>query len=422
MRAEERKRANGALYYSFIYFDGHKKIRLKQSDHPKFDNLGDAQKWALAKTAEHDSLKARALKRLEWKNKYYQFNELADDYIEYCKKSQPNSWTNTRFYLHHYVLPFFLNIKDANNPNSWTLYFEEFKDWLEDCAVTIKQPQEIIAYSSKNHCIKTLNTFLSYLLKKNLVNPSNIHKLSGFAKHKLNTREADDLISFEEYQSIYNNLLEINESVAILYQTAYYTGMRFNEIYGLSMDSLFIGDIDDLVLSKALSDHQIEYFGYIILTDQPANKSRKRQSNGTIKRKPLKSQKKISEKNSRIIPITSKDHFNNLVKLYKTQDGNYQNRKYGSDRKNYVLFDNLSPSECNRSLRLVYEKSKYIYKSYHCCRHTRCTELVGLTRDFVLTKYWLGHSRQETTLRYTHIYQQSVREAIKKKQQIDFIN
>lgn len=65
--------------------------------------------------------------------------------------------------------------------------------------------------------------------------------------------------------------------------------------------------------------------------------------------------------------------------------------------------------------------SGHKYKSFHCCRHTRCTELVGETRDFVLARMWLGHTRQEVTLRYTHIYQQAAREAKRQVQEIEFI-
>lgn len=198
--------------------------------------------------------------------------------------------------------------------------------------------------------------------------------------------------------------------------------MRFNEIYGLSIDDLFIGELDDLVLKKALEDHKIEYYGYIVLESQPASKIRDRLPDKTIKRKPLKGKPKISEKFNRLVPIIDKDLFNNLVKLYKIQEEKFKQKIYGSNPKDYVLFEHLTSSEAAVDLRAAYAKTKYTAKSYHCCRHTRCTDLVGKTRDFVLARYWLGHARQETTLRYTHIYQQSARTARKKKQKIDYLN
>ncbi|MGE3261927.1 MAG: hypothetical protein AB7K68_09125 [Bacteriovoracia bacterium] len=198
--------------------------------------------------------------------------------------------------------------------------------------------------------------------------------------------------------------------------------MRFNEIYGLSMDDLFVGELEDSVLKPALEEHGIEYFGYIVLESQPADKVRKRHPDGSIARKPLKGRRKIDEKSNRIIPIIDKGLFNCLVGLYKEQEKLLAKKKFGSDLKNYLLFDELTTTEVSIALRDAYAKTKYKAKSYHCCRHTRCTELVGQTRDFVLARYWLGHARQETTLRYTHIYQQSVRQVRKKKQKIDFLN
>lgn len=421
MNVEIRNKANGDKYFSFVYWSGSKRIRLKQSEHPSFNTIEEAREWAKAKTAEFDSMQARAQKRLEWKNKYYDFSTLAAEYIQDCQKTQKNSWKNSEFYLYHYVIPFFLLEKHSNNPNNWNLYFEDFRNWLEDEALTIQEPKRPISYSSKNHCIKALNTFLSYLLKKNKIDPSNVYKLRGFGTHLLNSRDANDLISPEEFKAVYNKLKSLDEQVAILFQTAYYTGMRFGELYGLSMNNLYAGEINDIVLKNALSDHNIKYYGYIVLESQPASKTRTREPDGTIKRKPLKSRKQICEKNNRVIPIIDKDLYNNLVKLYKDQKKLHQSSIFGPDRDNYVLFDKVSVSACNRLLFSAFFQSGHKYKSFHCCRHTRCTELVGQTRDFVLARMWLGHTRQEVTLRYTHIFQQAVKEATRNTQEIEFI-
>lgn len=421
MRVELRKRANGEEYFSFVYWDGEKRVRLKTQDHPQFKSLADAKEWAKAKEAEYESAKSRIIRRLQWRTQFYEFTKLADEYVENCKKTQPNSWKNTAFYLNHYVLPFFLDVKKSNNPNNWSLFFEDYKNWLEDTAKGTKRNKKSIAYSTKNHCVKTLNTFLDYLVRKNLLDKANVYKMTGFPASKINLRDAGALISEVEFKTIYNLLTKDNPLVATFFQTAYYTGMRFNEIYGLSIDDIFIGEIEDIVLKRALEDHEIEYFGYIVLESQPAAKVRDRLPDGSIKRKPLKGKPKISEKYNRLVPIIDKVLFNNLVKLYKNQEAKFKQKAYGSNPKDYVLFENLTSSEASVDLRAAYEKTSFLAKSYHCCRHTRCTELVGNTRDFVLARYWLGHARQETTLRYTHIYQQSARTARKKKQSVDFI-
>lgn len=421
MRVEIRKKANGEQYFSFVYWDGEKRIRLKQSEHPKFNTIEEATEWAKAKEAEFESARSRIIRRLKWRTQFYEFSKLSDGYIDHCKKVQPNSWKNTEFYLNHYVLPFFLDVKKSNNPNNWSLFFEDYRDWLEAEAYTVTTPKKIIAYSTKNHCIKTLNTFLEYLIRRNMLDKSNVYKMSGFSASKINMRDAGSLISEEEFQSIYGILQESNPLVAIFFQTAFYTGMRFNEIYGLSIDDIFKGKMEDSVLKNALEDHKIEYFGYVVLESQPAAKIRNRLTNGTIKRKPLKGKPKIDEKYNRLVPLINKDLFNNLVKLYKIQESKFSQKVFGNNPKDYVLFEQLTTSEAALELRNAYAKTKYTPKSYHCCRHTRCTDLVGKTRDFVLARYWLGHARQETTLRYTHIYQQSARSVRKNFQRIEFI-
>ena len=91
MRVETRTRANGEKYFSFVYWDGKKRIRLKQSEHPQFQSMDDAKQWAKAKEAEFDSAKARILRRLKWKTQYYEFSKITDQYVEQCKRDQPNS-------------------------------------------------------------------------------------------------------------------------------------------------------------------------------------------------------------------------------------------------------------------------------------------------------------------------------------------
>lgn len=196
----------------------------------------------------------------------------------------------------------------------------------------------------------------------------------------------------------------------------------FIEIFGLSIDDLYIGELNDEVLKPALKQHGIIYYGYVVLESQPASKVRTRNSDGSIERKPLKGKPKIDAKYNRIIPIVDKDLFNNLVNLYKIQEGKFKLNKYGTNPKNYLLFEDITQTKATIELQNAYRKTKFTPKSYHCCRHTCCTELVGKTRDFVLAQYWLGHARQETTLRYTHIYQQSANIVRRQRQKIELIS
>src|SRR5689334_11965165 len=101
MRVESRKLANGSHYFSFVYWDGEKRVRLKKDEHPFFDSRDKAEEWAKAKEAEINTAKSRIMRRLQWKTQYYEFSKLSERYIQYCKKSQPNSWKNSKFDLEH---------------------------------------------------------------------------------------------------------------------------------------------------------------------------------------------------------------------------------------------------------------------------------------------------------------------------------
>ncbi len=421
MRVECRKLANGSQYFSFVYCQNGRRVRLKKDSHPIFRTRDDAEQWAKAKEAEIECAKSRVQRRLQWKTQFYEFTKMADEYIEDCKKTQPNSWKNTEFYLHHYVFPYFLDIKKSNNPNNWSLFFEDYKKWLEDEARGVRGSKRPISYATKNHCIKTLNTLLTYLMRQNLVEKSNVYKMAAFPGNKINRRDASALISEDEFRVVHQMLADQNPLAATFFETAFWTGMRFSEIFGLSIDDIFAGELEEGVLKNALDDHEIPYFGYIVLESQPAKKIRDRMPDGSIKRKPLKGKPKIAERHNRIIPIINKDLFNNLVRLYKIQKAKCDKRIFTANPKDYVLFEELTHSEAVVALRETYGMTRFNTKSFHCCRHTRCTELVGKTRDFVLAQMWLGHARQETTLHYTHIYQQASRVARKKSQKIDFI-
>ena len=421
MNVEIRKRKDGTQYFSFLFWDGKKKVRLKRDEHPDFQTIIEAQKFANAKSAEYDCAKAKARQRLEWKNKFYKFKEFSNDYIKYCKSAQPNSWQNTERYLHHYVLYYFLDIKNSNNPNNWYLFYEQFKDWLEHEAETIHRPKRKISYSTKNHCIKCLNTFSTFLLRNGHVDPANVFKLKSFSSYKIGSRDSGDLVSVDEYGQVYDYLAKVDETVATFFQTAYFTGMRFNEILGLSLSSLYKGQFEDTTLALRLKNNSIDYCGYLMVESQPVHKSLKRNDDFSIPRKPLKSKKVISSKNTRIIPLTSKENFNNLVKLYKKQQELKSMVAYGTKDENYLFFSDVPYS---RYIGLLHEAYKFLnlsFKGYHCCRHTRCTELVGQTGDFILAKFWLGHEKLETQQRYTHIYEKAALKSKKKHQTIDFV-
>jgi len=159
----------------------------------------------------------------------------------------------------------------------------------------------------------------------------------------------------------------------------------------------------------------------LLLDSQPAAQNRAQRDPVTLKvpRKPLKGRKKISEKNCRIIPIIDKTTWNLLVMRAKQQYDLYQKGSYGSDKKDYLLFDCLSKATSATRLREAHKKEKLRYKCWHLLRHTRGTLLFGETGDRELSKMWLGHSSNKVFEKYNHTYQQMVRGAKKSTRERD---
>jgi hypothetical protein len=65
-------------------------------------------------------MKAKIEQRTAWRKKYYQFDKLLEGYPKYQQKQAPNSYKNSMIYMELYVLPFFLELKKANNLNNST--------------------------------------------------------------------------------------------------------------------------------------------------------------------------------------------------------------------------------------------------------------------------------------------------------------
>jgi hypothetical protein len=161
MRWEWRKDRLGKQYRSFLYYDAKlkKNVRLRKTEIPS-DIVTDEQANAFCslKSAEHETARLRIQRKLEWRTKFYDFNELMGIFTVEIKKMAPNSWENNIYFLEQYALPFFLQNKQCNNLNNWHIYYDEFRDWLET-ARTVKGDRPL-AYSTKNHVISALNTFM----------------------------------------------------------------------------------------------------------------------------------------------------------------------------------------------------------------------------------------------------------------------
>ena len=420
MKVELRKNSDGKSYYSFVYYDQatKKPKRISQQDIRKrfgksiidYENALDACKLL---EAEIDSLKHRIEKRISWENEFYDFNKLLGFYELQQRKKAPNSYENNIHYLKYYVLPFFLSVKKCNNISMWFDFYQEFKDWLEDKARLIQKPEQNISYASKNHAINALNTFMNSLHRLGFID--RYYKCDSFPSYKLNERGISDVIKIEEMEALYHSLRKEGHIIeAIFFRFLFFTGMRFNEALGVHPGNLYDGEIEDQVLKKHLIKERLKYFGYVVIDSQPSNERKGlRNKNGKIFRKPLKGRKKIDDKSARTIIIIDKILWNELVRLHNEKLAQLDNGYFGKEVDQYPLFESINKSSSARRLKDAYKNCHLKYRSWHCCRHTRATMLIGETSNPLLARLWLGHSSEKVLNRYVHTYEAIVRSAKK---------
>jgi integrase len=197
--------------------------------------------------------------------------------------------------------------------------------------------------------------------------------------------------------------------------------MRFNELFGLSISALFKGKITNESLAAELEKCDIDYIGYIYLLDQIDNDRKVREADGSLARIPLKSYKTISPKHARIIPIRTKEVWNILAKRYKAEQARLLKRTYTTNKADYVFFDDLTWSDATATIKGAYKSTGIKPKTYHCCRHSYTTMLVGETRSFFLTRMITGHKKDKSFEKYLHIFEMISMEAASKEQDIDIV-
>lgn len=418
MYIDARKNKNGTTTWRITFTDDNgKRKRLSPSEYPKFKSYHEAEAWIKTQEAYQHARRARVALRQEWRSKYYNFGVLEQGFVKWYRKRAPNTWKDANLYM-AYIMDFFLTKKQAGNVNLWNLFHQEFRDYLENDAKLTTKGQGSLSYSTANHCIRTLNNFQEYLVAYNLMDPEAKVTCAAFGQHLVGKRSWEDVITPEEFNTVHRQLTTVNPDVADFFYVAYWTGARFSEIRGLPMSYIYGGEVEGPI-GDELKKHGIKSYGYIVLESQLGGKVITRQS-GKVARKPLKTKKKISPENARTIPIMDKGCWNILARRYKQQDKQLQAALFGTDKDNYLLFDNLSMSILTTTLKSVYKRIGLRPKSYHCCRHSRATYLVGQTRSFFLGKAMLGH-KSDTHEDYIHIFEMINLKAKQQSQSIEEI-
>lgn len=387
----------------------------------------EAQEFFNQLRADYDCSKQRFERQLAWQKKYYNFKKLLDSYTKRQMKKAPHGYKNSVHYLKYYVLPYFLDVKPNNNINNWYLDFQNFRDWLEEDAMLIRDPKKNISYSSKNHAVKSLNTFMRHLNKEGIV--GELHLCEAFDESKLNVRTIDDVISEDEAELVFNKLVSMGHSnEAEYFLMLYWTGMRFNEGIGISLADIYKHEISresfknllrrNLIFYKGNDnipeEYLYRYFGFFTLSSQPDNSTGKtinRDKRNVVKRKPLKMKKLISEKNTRIIPIVNERLWKTLKSRAKTAFKDWKSRRLNTaDKASYLLFHDINQATSTKRLKAAFNALNIKYRPWHCCRHSRGTYLHGKTGDRELGMKWLGHSSEKVYDKYVHTYEGMMRE------------
>lgn len=395
----------GEKFY-FIYYDVslRKNVRLKTKDTPNFKTEEEALAFCRSWDSKLDAMRSRIAKKTEWHSKYHAFHDLMKLYEKVRREDAPNSYDADIYYLDYYILPFFLEKKGLPNANLWVNAYEEFKDELLVVKpLKLKKTQNSLSYATKNNIIKTLNTFMAFMHRRRQI--ERLDKCQYFPKSKLNSKDETSVISHEERDAMMSALEEINDLAAQFFWVSLHTGLRLNELLGLSLANFFGGESKNEDLNLALNRFELGSHGYIAIDSQPKSAIHIRTPIGTVPRKPLKGKKKISHENSRVIPILNSQTFNRLVKLWNKQQELFRSKRYGVDPKNYLLFDGLNKNIYSNALRLAQIKmNRPRPYTPHDTRHTYSTWLVSKTAgDYNLCKLILGHTSLDVTLKYVHL-------------------
>ena len=348
--------------------------------------------------------------------KKYHLLEILENYKKWYVKRAPNSIGTAMLLLENYAFYYFIQRKNILDLTEWPRYYDDFREWLEDEATLIRYPDRPISYSTKNGCIKALNNFMRYMhLRRHL---PQFYICEHFAPHLCNKRSVDDLVTLEEMETIYETLIKKgHRKDALFFRLAYVTGMRFNEIFGLSIENIYKGTLEDPIFAQMLAKNKIDsYFGYLVFDSQPAtNKSNLRLPSGEIPRKPLKNKKEVSEREARTLIITDQITWDGLTELHNQQVEKFHQRIHTENIQDYILFDGITRATATRRLQEAFTSTGLPFRPWHCLRHSCATRLIGETGDLALVKLWLGHTSPRTIERYNHLYQAIIRKAKKPK-------
>ncbi|MGB0454111.1 MAG: hypothetical protein ACPGJV_10395 [Bacteriovoracaceae bacterium] len=426
MFPQGKKLASGKIKYYIRYKDpdtGRYKYLDSKQYPDNFYTFEDCKEWINTNRHRFSHLKYHAdvLRDLKAKQKFPSFQKMVDMFEATQKEEAPNSWQTSMLYIDRFIIPFFHLKKGLRDINTWKDYFEEYRDWLLNEA-TIKGKDQLISYSTKNHAIRTLNKFLTVMMWRKKLRKENYFKCRSFPRSLQNTRGLEAVFSDDEYELLLENLKEETKE---FFQILYHSGMRFNELYSLPMESvMFPEEIPDY-LKKRFQNYPHKVYGCLTLIDQLAEGKKVKDKRLHIgasyknKRKALKGYKgKPKADHQRIIPILCKatwqlieENYHRAWDEFDFHSGLPNRSKQPND---YFLLRGLE-NPLRRDFFDTLNRLKIKNKNFHSCRHTRITFWVGRDLfDPLLVRTFSGH-RGDSFEKYLHIWEQMTHDTKKKK-------
>ena len=404
----DKERWNKYKTISLIDTDANgKRFRIPKEKTPPFLLTPEnAINYCKSIAAQRDAASIRIARRREWENRRYDFKFLLDKYIQDRQKMAPNSWESDVSRTQLYVIPYFLNEAKSNSIVLWSDHYDDYRKWLAKVP-PIKSKSGLVkklSISSQNNCIKSLNNFLDFMMRKEKMEA--VPMCKTYSRRLIQRKSAEDVMSQEVQKKIHAELLVIDQECADFFQFTNQTGLRNSEALGISMrDTIDIPPSGEL--GRMLNQYQLPAFGYILLDSQVKNAVKVRSADGTVERKPLKQRIKIDATEGRTIPIFSQQLFDLIKRRWLDQKEKLDRRTYGSNTKEYLLFENMNRPRYSLALRKACATAKVRRHVPHDSRHTFSTELVGKTGgNYLLAQTILGHRDQRETMGYTHIYKQ----------------
>ena len=333
----------GSKYYWINIKVGHKRI----FESTKTENKRRAQEILSIRHAEllnESAGKESEPQELKEKKetKPYTFNELAEEYLNWCKGRQAS------YNVKKYIIPkeFEKRFKGMPLNKFNSILIEKLQT---ECMAKNYKP----AYTNK--IVTILKHMFTKALEWDMIDKATLEKIR---KVKLLKGEIKRLryLSEEEAERLVFNCEPYLKPIVI---TALNTGMRRGEIFGLTWD-------------------RVDLKNRIILLDKTKNGER------------------------REIPIND-TLLQALSGIVRRLDCNY----VFYNPNTLKPFDNIK-----RSFASALRKSHILDFHFHDLRHTFASRLVMAGVDLITVKELLGHKDIKMTLRYSHLSQAHVRQAI----------